>query len=387
MDSVLGEIDPHRAKRLDVSGPERYAVPCGSEGHLLDMSPVALKIVALLNDGHDNDHVAATLRQQCGVAVEAAQLDELVARIEGQVQDVLKRDRFPGTRWLRRQILDSDQAQSAGSWSAVIMRHGAWSWVLGGAGFLAMVLLMVLESYRRDSVWALVVTYGLFAASVLVHELGHLGASVARGAKPGGAGVLLFFIWPACYSDVSSSWYLDRSSRLYVDAGGAILQSMFGGLLAVLAFVTPYPAFDGAVAMILISLLFNLNPFFRFDGYWIMADWLGVQNVAKAGRKTWGTLIKRESLPYDGWRRYVLLFYSAIRIIAIAIVVVIVFPRILRLGGAATQLLVDIVRLARGDSSVGVLSVASRLMVALFIGRFLYGGVKFIRRRFQKPEA
>lgn len=51
--------------------------------------------------------------------------------------------------------------------------------------------------------------------------------------------------------------------------------------------LTPIPGFDIYLALTLLSILFNLNPFLKFDGYWIASDLLGVPNLRA---RTWALL-------------------------------------------------------------------------------------------------
>jgi hypothetical protein len=49
----------------------------------------------------------------------------------------------------------------------------------------------------------------------------------------------------------------------------------------------------------LASAALSLNPLLRFDGYWLLADALGVVNLADQRRRVWQTLWYRQRLPWS----------------------------------------------------------------------------------------
>lgn len=87
------------------------------------------------------------------------------------------------------------------------------------------------------------------------------------------------------YTDVSDAWRVsDRRARLLIDAGGVFAEL----LLAVLALLAWSLLPDGpartaafmlASATWITTLLVNLNPFMRFDGYFLISDLWRVENL------------------------------------------------------------------------------------------------------------
>ena len=116
-------------------------------------------------------------------------------------------------------------------------------------------------------------------AALLLHELGHASACIANGVRHGPIGFCLYLILPAFYADVSEAWRLPRRRRAVVDGGG-----IFMSLLCATAFSAMFLLTGGRVWGLLsilcdITVLWNINPFLRMDGYWLVSDWLGVQNL------------------------------------------------------------------------------------------------------------
>jgi hypothetical protein len=130
-------------------------------------------------------------------------------------------------------------------------------------------------------------------AALLLHELGHASACMAQRIRHGPIGFCVYLIYPAFYADVSESWRLPRSGRAVVDAGGMHMSLLCGSLCSVIFLATHQPVWGLLAILCGITVFWNLNPFIRMDGYWLLSDWLGVQNLMSVNREvTWWSLRK-----------------------------------------------------------------------------------------------
>jgi putative peptide zinc metalloprotease protein len=169
--------------------------------------------------------------------------------------------------------------------------------------------------YTTTNFW---MGYALFAVSIFVHEFGHAAASARYGARPSGIGFTAYLIYPALYSDVSAAWQLKRWQRVVVDIGGAFFQLVVGAAYVFLHRFTGGEYFKVAVLMILANCLFSLNPILKFDGYWLVADALGVTNLARQPHRIaahiWAHVRGRTppALPWSSFVTGVLTLYSAV---------------------------------------------------------------------------
>lgn len=158
--------------------------------------------------------------------------------------------------------------------------------------------------------------YALFLITLIFHELGHASACVRYGAQPGDIGFTLYMIYPAFYSDVSSAWQLKRWQRIIVDIGGVFFQFIIGVIYAIAFFLSGWQPLVMAFFLILGSCLFSLNPIFKFDGYWIVADALGVTNLSQQPRRILQTVFARicnkpfSPLPWPVWVTSLLIIYT-----------------------------------------------------------------------------
>lgn len=126
-----------------------------------------------------------------------------------------------------------------------------------------------------------IITLTIFGILGIFHEFGHSSACAYYGASPGEIGVGLYLRYPVLYSDVTDAWRLPRTQRAMVDFGGIYFQLIFIPILFMLYLTTSSSVFLYVILLNYGSALFNLNPIFRFDGYWLFSDMAGVPNLRK----------------------------------------------------------------------------------------------------------
>jgi putative peptide zinc metalloprotease protein len=126
----------------------------------------------------------------------------------------------------------------------------------------------------------------IFFISVIVHEFGHASASNYFGIKHGHIGIGLYLHMPVFYADVSEAWRLARMQRVVIDLAGIYFQLIFLIPFIILDWISPNTIFQYLIYSINISFLFDLNPFFKFDGYWVFSDLAGIPNLGKRTQET-----------------------------------------------------------------------------------------------------
>lgn len=144
------------------------------------------------------------------------------------------------------------------------------------------------ESFRLlfNSPRIFVVVAGLSLISTIMHELGHASACRSYGAKHGYIGVGIYLYFPVFFTDVTDVWRLSRIKRTVVDFGGLYFQFLFNLILYGAYLLTGYAGYLYPIVFIGIQTISTLNPFFRFDGYWIASDIIGVPNLRKHSKET-----------------------------------------------------------------------------------------------------
>ena len=129
----------------------------------------------------------------------------------------------------------------------------------------------------------------LFAITLVVikmfHELGHALTARRFGCRVPTMGVAFLVFWPVLYTDTTDAWKLSsKRARLAISAAGLTVELMIAAYATLAwSFLPPGPlqsaAFLAATTTWVLSLVINLNPFMRFDGYFILTDLLNVHNL------------------------------------------------------------------------------------------------------------
>ncbi|MBL8891697.1 MAG: hypothetical protein JNL67_17080 [Planctomycetaceae bacterium] len=131
----------------------------------------------------------------------------------------------------------------------------------------------------------------ILALTKVVHELGHGLACRRFGGQCHEMGVMLLVLAPCLYCNVSDAWMIpSKWKRIFISAAGMYVELALASV-AMLAWSFSQPGFINSMALNLIfvcgvsTILFNLNPLLRFDGYYILADWLEIPNLRQKASK------------------------------------------------------------------------------------------------------
>ncbi len=110
----------------------------------------------------------------------------------------------------------------------------------------------------------------------LIHELGHGSALRRAGCRHGTIGIGLLWIWPVVYTDVSHIYRLNRRQRIQVDLGGIYFNLVTMVVLYIAYLLTGQVVLLASIIVIGVGILREFNLFARFDGYYLVADIMGV---------------------------------------------------------------------------------------------------------------
>ncbi len=134
------------------------------------------------------------------------------------------------------------------------------------------------------------VFYGLALIVIkALHELGHAIAARHYGAHVPVIGVAFLVMFPILYTDTTDAYRIpDQRKRAVIDAAGMMVELTIACLAVFAWSVLPdgplrSAAFFAATTSWAMSLLVNLNPCMRFDGYYLLTDLLGLTNLQQTG--------------------------------------------------------------------------------------------------------
>ena len=150
-----------------------------------------------------------------------------------------------------------------------------------------------------------------FILAKLFHEFGHAFACKTFGRRAGSGGevhvmgIMFLVFMPMPYVDASSAWAFRRKwDRVIVGAGGMLVEFAVAAI-AVIVWAGTEGAVGGAARTVnalahnvifiasVSTLLFNINPLLRFDGYYILSDLTEIPNLAARSRRYISYLVKR----------------------------------------------------------------------------------------------
>ena len=119
----------------------------------------------------------------------------------------------------------------------------------------------------------------------IIHELGHAYTAHRYGCRVAGMGIAFLVLWPVLYTDVTDAWKLpSRRARLAIGAAGMAAELAVAIIATFLWSFLPDGPVRSAVFLVgtttwIATLAVNAMPFLRFDGYYLLSDWLGVENL------------------------------------------------------------------------------------------------------------
>lgn len=157
----------------------------------------------------------------------------------------------------------------------------------------------------------------------VLHEFGHGLTCKHFGGECHAMGLLFMCFTPCMYCDVSDSWMLpNKWHRIAIAAAGIYVELLVASLATFVWWCTAPGvlhciAFSAMVFGSVQTILINANPLMRFDGYYVLSDYLEVPNLrqksyafAKYTLKKWfwGT---EEAAPATGGTAFVVYAVTA----------------------------------------------------------------------------
>ena len=119
----------------------------------------------------------------------------------------------------------------------------------------------------------------------VIHEFGHGLTAKHFGGEVHEMGMLFLVLTPALYCDVTDSWLLpSKWKRIWISAAGIYVECFLASI-ATFVWWNTQPGLLNSLAMATMficsvnTILFNANPLLRYDGYYVMADWLEIPNL------------------------------------------------------------------------------------------------------------
>jgi len=126
----------------------------------------------------------------------------------------------------------------------------------------------------------------------VIHEFGHGLSCKAFKGECHEMGLLLMCLSPALYANVTDAWTVaDKWKRIIISFAGIYVELVIAAIATFVWWYTPHLPVVNNIAMAVMVLcsvstvVFNANPLMRFDGYYMMADWLEIPNLRDRANK------------------------------------------------------------------------------------------------------
>src|SRR5262245_33079847 len=210
-----------------------------------------------------------------------------------------------------------------------------WFLLFSVGVMLAAVLLVLthfsaflgkLPSYHElFSFKTVIYLWAALGAVKIIHEFGNGLSCQAFGGEVHEMGLLFLCLSPCMYCNVSDAWTLpSKWKRIIISFAGIYVELMIAAIATFVWWNSPASPFINHMALCLMvvcsvsTVVFNGNPLMRYDGYYILADWLEIPNLRDRSNRYLQRVVMEHCLgievqpePYmERWRRILFVTYA-----------------------------------------------------------------------------
>src|SRR5262249_17828777 len=126
----------------------------------------------------------------------------------------------------------------------------------------------------------------------LIHEFGHGLSCKHYGGEVHEMGLLFLVFSPCMFCNVSDAWTLpNKWHRIIISAAGIYVELVIAAIATFVWWNTPANPFVNNLALSLMvvcsvsTVVFNANPLMRYDGYYVLADWIEIPNLRERSNR------------------------------------------------------------------------------------------------------
>jgi len=186
------------------------------------------------------------------------------------------------------------------SWPVMLMAISAAlysSWILLGHGREVIAKLPSLAELAQPRY--LLLWLATVVMVKVIHELAHATTCHHFGGRCHEIGVLLLAFIPCLYCDVTDVWRLpSKWQRIAVSAAGMIAELVIASIALIAWWHTePGLLHTWCLSLVIVcsigTLMININPLLRYDGYYILSDLVEVPNLSGRSQGLLPAALKR----------------------------------------------------------------------------------------------
>jgi putative peptide zinc metalloprotease protein len=232
----------------------------------------------------------------------------------------------------------------------------------------------------------LVLALALMAVSAIFHEFGHAAGLRYSGGNVRGMGAGLYLVYPTFYTDTTDAYRLGRLAKLRTDLGGIYFHLIFALGIIILYFLSGQEILLAVVVLINGDILYQLIPYVRLDGYWVLTDLTGIPDMlSRVGP------FLRSALPIAGagkpnlpalkpWVRFVFIVYIVLTVPTLALFFLLMVegaPRFATIGWDAFIYQTQLFAVGRSTGDLLLLLAVTSQMLLLGLSALGLGYVLF----------
>jgi putative peptide zinc metalloprotease protein len=321
---LLSHVEIHRH---DYRGLIWYIIEDTGTGRNHRFNPAAYQFIGLLDGKRSVQDISEALNKQLG---DFAPGQEEIIQLMGQLHnaELIQSDVLINTEELfERQVRHKQAKVNQQITNPISQKVPLWdpenflqkhlskvSWLFSPSIVIVWFLVVIFSALQAATNWGKItshleinalspynflILFLLYPIIKVLHELGHAFATKMKGGEVHEMGINFMMFMPVPYVNVSSSGnFRHKYDRMLVSAAGILVET-FLAALGLLLFLNTEPGFaqDIGFNTLLIggvsSLFFNGNPLLKYDGYYILADALGIPNLYQRSAQYWHYFFQR----------------------------------------------------------------------------------------------
>lgn len=230
--------------------------------------------------------------------------------------------------WCRYEIASTGIARKITMWLEPIFGN-LFNYIFGISIMLNIILYLLLPKIPLNggayNIIAYIISlYVIYFAFLFFHEFGHIAAALKAGLKDRCINFAMYYVFPVLYVKLDDTWTLNLKERTKINLAGITIQILMNiPLLIMMFFCKEYNLIQQILYLSFwfntVTVAFNLIPFMKFDGYWILSDLLNIPNLMKESNNWLKSLFVKSSpfaskgIEIKGMKKIIFVSYSLLK--------------------------------------------------------------------------
>ena len=230
--------------------------------------------------------------------------------------------------WCRYEITSTGKAHKVIKLLEPIFGN-LFSYIFGISILLNIILYILvpkisLNGGKYNIIADFISLYVIYFAFLFFHEFGHIAAALKAGLKNRCVNFSMYYVFPVLYVKLDDTWTLNLKERTKINLAGITIQILMNiPILVLMFFCKEYELIQQMLYLLFwlntVTVAFNLVPFMKFDGYWILSDLLNIPNLMKESNNWLKSLFVKSSpfaskgIEIKGVKKFIFVTYSLLK--------------------------------------------------------------------------